>query len=735
MKTKLFLLLSLFSILQYVHGQTSITYSINTSLERANISPYIYGVNANSSTNLWSRLRTENVGSRRLGGNRLSAFNWENNYSNAGTDYGPNSNDTYLHQLLTGVSSTSTTTGKVLKTFHDTSIVVGAYSLITVPMIGYVSKSITGNIGTNAPSSDWNTFQYVKGSAFTLAPSNTDGIVYGDEMVNWIVNQYGNASTANGIKGYSLDNEPDLWNSTHPRLHSAAVTCSELITKSTQLATAIKNVDPNAEVFGYASYGFDGYTSLQGASDWGAGAYSSYSWFIDAYLDKMKAASTVAGKRLIDVLDIHYYSEHQGTNGVRVYGDGDPAEYAAATNTARIQAPRSLWDASFVENSWIPASNGGAIQLLPVINAKIASGWPGTKLGVSEWTFSGDDQISGGLAVADALGIYGKYGVYQTQYWGDVRNFSSAAYKLYRNYDGVKSTFGSIHVKAEPAAAADWAKTSIYASVNNASNSQLNIVVLNKQNATTINATFAITSSTTYNSAKIYGFTSGSSTLSLIATIATITGNSFTRTLPALSAYHIILDGTTLPIELISFKGSLKKNREALLEWETASEKNISVYEIARSTDAVFWETIGKIKASNKINNYEKYNLTDFNCPENISAPIYYRLRSLTLSGEIDMESIIELSVVDREEIKLTVFPNPFEEEINLEVAGSKQPDYEVKVYNIIGELVLSERNNHPEKTLSFGSQLKPGIYMVHFSDGKISKTIRIIKSGNAKAE
>jgi len=77
-----------------------------------------------------------------------------------------------------------------------------------------------------------------------------------DEQVNLMVSRYGGAATASGVKIYALDNEPDLWSSTHPRIHPNPIGAQELITRSTALAKAVKAVDPAAQVFGYESYGF-----------------------------------------------------------------------------------------------------------------------------------------------------------------------------------------------------------------------------------------------------------------------------------------------------------------------------------------------------------------------------------------------------------------------------------------------------------------------------------------------
>lgn len=132
-----------------------------------------------------------------------------------------------------------------------------------------------------------------------------------DELVNFLVQKYGKASSSTGIKGYSLDNEPALWPTTHPLLHPTKPTIKEMIDKSITLATAVKNVDNSAEIFGPVTYGFAENYHFQDATDWNS--YSSYETYLDAYLANMKQASDTTKQRLLDVLDIHWYPEIQGT--------------------------------------------------------------------------------------------------------------------------------------------------------------------------------------------------------------------------------------------------------------------------------------------------------------------------------------------------------------------------------------------------------------------------------------
>src|SRR5439155_18601326 len=94
----------------------SVTFAINTTASRKAISPYIYGMNYTSSTPIIGT--PEKYTSFRLGGNRLTGYNWESNASNAGSDY-INDNDSYLCSIL-GLSATACNTpGQVFIKFKQ----------------------------------------------------------------------------------------------------------------------------------------------------------------------------------------------------------------------------------------------------------------------------------------------------------------------------------------------------------------------------------------------------------------------------------------------------------------------------------------------------------------------------------------------------------------------------------------------------------------------------------------
>ncbi len=503
--------------------------SVNVNLygTQKSISPYIYGINDAG------YLDDVTATAVRQGGNRFSGYNWENNYSNAGADW-QHSSDTYL---TTGYDTTLAQTPGAcpIHLSQDAAANNVDYKVATIQMAGYVSADRNGAVSESeaAPSSRWKQVVASKGSAFSLTPNTSDNYVYMDEYVNYLVETLGDSTTPTGIQAYNLDNEPGLWSSTHPRMHSSKTTCAEIVSKSTEYASAIKAVDPNAEVFGLALFGVGAYMSLSDAPDWSS--YSSqYNWFVSYYLDKMQDAETAAGKRLIDAIDLHYYSEDTGQ--CRITNCTDNSHTSCVQ--ARVQAPRSLYDSTYIENSWIGQWCSQYLPILPNVNDSINTYYPGTKLAMTEYNFGGGDHISGAIAQADALGAFASNNVYIATLWPLTSNieYQLSAIDLYTNYDGSGSSFGDTLVQSSTS---DISLATSYASINGSDASKVTMVLTNKSLDKTQNATINLSSDADYSEATVYGITSASSEIQLLDEISNIEGNSFTVEVPALSVVQI----------------------------------------------------------------------------------------------------------------------------------------------------------------------------------------------------
>ena len=258
-------------------------------------------------------------------------------------------------------------------------------------------------------------------------------------------------------------------------------------------------------VFGPVNYGWYGYVRLQDAPD------AADRDFHDFYLSQMKAASDAAGKRLLDVLDLHWYPEAESSDNIRITG----GETTATVVAARLQAPRSLWDSTYIEHSWITEDwIGGPINLLPLLAGKIATNYPGTNLAFTEYNYGAGHHISGGIAQADVLGIFGRHGVFAATQWPLQENadgtpnepFVGGAFRMYRNFDGSRGSFGDTSIHAQTS---NTANTSIYASLDSTNAKRMVLVVINKT-ANPITAVINLNNAPVFKQAAIYQLTGAS---------------------------------------------------------------------------------------------------------------------------------------------------------------------------------------------------------------------------------
>lgn len=502
---------------QTVSAEGSYNMNINIDLggETKAISPYIYGINQYGNQENYKNVTVNAV---RQGGNRMVAYNWENNASNAGSDWKFSSDN--------NLSNSDAPADCVQVLSNEAENYDINYKMTTLQLAGYVSADKDGIVTEeeSAPSARWNEVVLTKDSEFSDTPDLTDGKVYMDEYVNYIINTLGDSTSPTGIQGYSLDNEPALWHHTHSRIHPQQVTISELCEKSVEMAKAVKTLDSNAEIYGPALYGYTAYDHLaddDNSNEWETlKAENNYHWYIDCYLDQMKQASDEAGVRLLDVLDIHYYSE-----SARV-GVED-----------RLQSVRTLYEEGFVENSWIGQWCQENVPILPTVQASIDKYYPGTKLAITEYNFGGED-LSGTIAQAEALGCYADAGVYLASIWGG-NSYQFAGINLYTNYDGNGSSFGNTLV---PVTTDDVSLASSYASINDKDQSTVTAMITNKDLEKSENAVITLNNAdTTYEAAAVYAVYGDSADIRLIDIIDNVENNIVNVNLPAYSAAMVVI--------------------------------------------------------------------------------------------------------------------------------------------------------------------------------------------------
>lgn len=416
-----------------VAARATISCAAGTSM----ISPHIYGINqefGNMPDEDWSI----GAASRRWGGNATSRYNWRTGDWNTALDY-------YFRNVSDDGG------GRPHVEFLDENLQNGLSSAVTVPLTGWVARddvsagfpaSVVGSqpdtdpfnpdfgngIGTNGEELD------------PLDPTATSIRFTPDDVAAWVTEMNADAGTRPFL--YYLDNEPMLWNSTHRDISPDAVGYQELLERTIEYATAVREAQPDALIGGPSVWGWPAYfysaidaeAGFDAAPDRKANGGEP---LIEWYLAELAAHEARTGVRLLDVLDVHFYPQ-----------DGSYSDAVDESAIARrLRTTRSLWDSTYLEESWIEDE----VALIPRMQDWVDEHSPGTLLSIGEYSFGAEQHISGGLAQAEALGRFGQFGLFAAYYW-DVPPTNSPVYwafRAFRDYDGAGSTFGELSVPTE----------------------------------------------------------------------------------------------------------------------------------------------------------------------------------------------------------------------------------------------------------------------------------------------
>jgi hypothetical protein len=185
-------------------------------------------------------------------------------------------------------------------------------------------------------------------------------------------------------------------------------------------------------------------------------------------------------------------------------------------------------------------------------------------------------------------------------------------------------------------------------------------------------------------------------------------------------------NASPLPIELISFD-AIMNNKQVDITWATATESNNDYYTIEKSKDGFNFETSSIVDAAgNSLSTiiYKDIDPTPF---EGIS---YYRLKQTDFDGTFTYSKIVvvKYSICDD---GFTVFPNPTDGEINININDLQGKEILVIIRDITGKecfskVVLSQEN---QQLIAIDSEhkLASGTYIITASSNNKLYSKKII--------
>jgi len=455
-----------------------VTINVNAFNERHAISPFVYGGNFPKDGEFIQQSGTR---LSRWGGNIASSYNWKLHLHNTAADwYFENFPDNDTTEWVKWVQNAGS------------SAMVGIAMVDWTPKDGTSHSYSVAKYGPQQKTDQWrpDAGNGIKPDGSPIldndprdayvplldqpAPGDPPGSIYRSEWIEQLKQAFGTHPHI-----YEFDNEPEIWNGTHRDIHPQPVSYAEMRDKYLRMARLIKSIDPSAQIAGPVVCAWWFYwNSAAGPSDKAAHGGMDY---LPWWLGEIARADRKQGQRTLDVFDIHAYPDYNG--------DGPPD----AADASRLRSARGLWDPGFRSEGGIGKQNNAtntqpdpnAAAIIPRFRAMVNAIYPGTRFGITEWSYWGDDNAASSLADADTYGIFGREKLdLATRFCSpEPHSLCSLALEMYKG-------FGSLSV--EDRTSVDPNLLTSYAALS-ADGTHLTVMTVNKDPKRSVQATIQMT--------------------------------------------------------------------------------------------------------------------------------------------------------------------------------------------------------------------------------------------------
>jgi hypothetical protein len=175
-----------------------------------------------------------------------------------------------------------------------------------------------------------------------------------------------------------------------------------------------------------------------------------------------------------------------------------------------------------------------------------------------------------------------------------------------------------------------------------------------------------------------------------------------------------------LPIELISFDAKCNANKTVRLAWTTASETNSYFFTVERTSDAIHFETIGKIDGAGNSNQLKKYSFTD---TTSTLGYLYYRLKQTDYNGDYQYSNIVATDCNEKSST-IIIYPNPNTGEFVINGFGKEGF---LVVYNVLGEIIEAKKIENDRVKVNLKDQHNGFYFIIIESENKKITNEKII--------
>lgn len=187
--------------------------------------------------------------------------------------------------------------------------------------------------------------------------------------------------------------------------------------------------------------------------------------------------------------------------------------------------------------------------------------------------------------------------------------------------------------------------------------------------------------------------------------------------------------GVGLPVTWAGFEVKASENGNEL-SWKTASEKNLSHFEVNYSADGRNFQTIGeKITSLNTNSTLKTYLFTHLD----YSNYAYYRIKQVDNDGLYDYSQIKMVKRSMGATFQVTVFPIPIgtDNELTIRLKSIDKSEINIRMMDMFGKTVFREKvipslGYYQESIII--EKLNAGLYIMEIQNGQGYEVFKIIK-------
>jgi trimeric autotransporter adhesin len=207
-------------------------------------------------------------------------------------------------------------------------------------------------------------------------------------------------------------------------------------------------------------------------------------------------------------------------------------------------------------------------------------------------------------------------------------------------------------------------------------------------------------------------------------------GYVLSASIPSFSTFYLAANAlTTLPVDLISFTGSLGVSGTNL-SWSSAGEINLANYVVERSLNGRNFEAIGTVSATGIGGNAVSYAYTDIKALTQPAPVIYYRLKIVDADNSYAYSNVVTVNLTTIAG-KVFAMPNITANITKVTMTVATEGNAQWQILDNNGRVVLQKsihlKKGYNATTINI-SNLAAGLYYLNVSGAGIDQKIKLEK-------